>query len=284
VGYRDRLVSGRVAFAHLIRAWHARNGWSHRLLPGLAEALDMGRVHNSQLSMLRNGKLASPGPEVFLALGCINHWLAEHAPNGRCDAAVAEALLPGHPDLWEALRASALPVRHDDGPVLGSGDLLEVFVGLRQPPAAFDLRIAEAEAAALSEALARLFTAGRPWRLCRDQVLEAYPVDRRQRRERFAEVMAGQSEYSVAELDGELPDLLRTLTALGAADAEELRPDQLLDLLRQRARQLTPSAATTEHDLAAAIRQELGGVVEGSGAHGAPAHPSDASATSDGQA
>ena len=68
-GYRDRLDEGRRAMAHLIHVWHERNGWSHKVLPALADALDLGRVHNSQISNLRNGKLASPGPEVFLALG-----------------------------------------------------------------------------------------------------------------------------------------------------------------------------------------------------------------------
>ncbi|MCX5955766.1 MAG: hypothetical protein NTW51_05005, partial [Cyanobacteria bacterium] len=85
-----------MAFAHLIRHWHGCNGWSHRVLPGLAEALDVGRVHNSQLSMLRNGKLASPGPEVFLALGRINRLLAVEAPEGRLEPGRAEALLDGH--------------------------------------------------------------------------------------------------------------------------------------------------------------------------------------------
>ena len=54
--------------AHLIHLWHERNGWSHRVLPLLSEVLDLGKVHNSQISNLRNGKLSSPGPEVFLAL------------------------------------------------------------------------------------------------------------------------------------------------------------------------------------------------------------------------
>ena len=89
MGYRDELGSGRVAFAHLIRVWHERNSWSHRVLPMLAEALDLGRVHNSQLSMLRNGKLASPGPEVFLALGSVNLWLDAQAPEGRLEPLAA---------------------------------------------------------------------------------------------------------------------------------------------------------------------------------------------------
>jgi hypothetical protein len=253
LGHRERLASGRVAFAHLIRLWHSGNGWSHRVLPGLAEALDLGRVHNSQLSMLRNGKLASPGPEVFLALGAINGWLAAEAPEGRLDAQRAERLLDGHPELIEALRSSALPVRDPDGHVLGIGDLLEVFVGQRPPPPGFDLRVLEQEAPALSAALALLFTAGRPWRLCRDQLLAAYPADRRQRRERFAAVMAGQADYSAAELEAELPDLRRTLALLGAAGEEDLSAEGFLELLRRRA------VAGQTPDLAAAIRRELGG-------------------------
>ena len=258
MGYRDDLTAGRVAFAHLIRVWHGRNGWSHKVLPGLADALDLGRVHNSQLSMLRNGKLASPGPEVFLALGRINRLLAEQTADGQLSADLRQRLV-GHPDLLAALEASALPVQAPGQPVLGPGELLEVFVGLRQPPAAFDLRIADGEAAALSAALADLLCAGRPWRLCREPVLAAYPVGKRQRRERFAEVMAGQRDYSAAELDAELPDLRLTLAALGAAGAADLEADQFLNLLRQRARDLQERgwAPAPESDLGAAIRAQL---------------------------
>ncbi len=261
MGYRDDIASGRVAFAHLIRLWHARNGWSHRVLPALADALDLGRVHNSQLSMLRNGKLASPGPEVFFALGGINRWLAEEAPTGCLEPARAAALLAGqHPEIMEALQTSAQPVRAADNSVLGAGDLLEVFVGLRLPPPAFDLRIDEAEAPELSEALALLFTAGRPWRLCREQLLAAYPVSRRQRRERFAEVMAGQRDYSASELDGELHDLRSTLAALGVAGEAQLSSERFLELLRSRARRLrSVDIQGQPQDLGAAIRRELGG-------------------------
>jgi hypothetical protein len=253
VGYQDQLASGREAFAHLIRAWHERNGWSHRVLPGLAEVFDLGRLHNSQLSNLRNRKLASPGPEVFLALGGVNQLLAARAAGGVLDPELADPLAH-HPDLLIPLQSSALALVDDQGQVLGPSHLFEIFVGLRQPPAAFDLRIAEVEAGPLSAALAQLLTAGRPWRSCREQVLAAYPVERRQRRERFAEVMAGQSDYSAAELDGELLDLHRTLTALGAADEQELSADLFLELLRRKARLLQPTGPA---DLAAAIRQEL---------------------------
>lgn len=235
MGYRNSVENGRVAFAHLIRVWHARNGWSQRILPALAEALDCGRVHNSQLSMLRNGKLASPGPEVFLALGSINLWLAREAPDGRLRPEQAARLLDGHPELIEALQSSALPVLDADGKVLGSGDLLELFVGLRPAPPAFDLHISEDEAMVLSAALAERFTAGRAWRLCRDTVLAAYPAAKRQRRERFAEVMAGLREYSAVELEAELPDLLRTARALGLEGGRAAGSEGLLAWLRNHA-------------------------------------------------
>lgn len=264
MGFRDELISGRVAFAHLIRVWHARNGWSHRVLPALAEVLDLGRVHNSQLSMLRNGKLASPGPEVFLALGRANRWLADQAPDGHLNSDQALLRLQGHPELVEALTTSALPVVDGDGNVLGPGDLLEVFVGARTAPAPFDeLVIGEEEAPGLCEALAQLLTAGRPWRQCRDHLLAAYPVSKRSRRERFAEVMAGQRDFTAAELIAELPDLRRTLAQLGVAGEEELGPERFLTLLRQKAKSLGGQPETTTvasvSDLASAIRRELAG-------------------------
>jgi hypothetical protein len=255
-GYRQRLEVGRQAFGHLIRVWHERNGWSHRVLPGLADQLDLGRVHNSQLSNLRNGKLPSPGPEVFLALGAINQWLHGRAVSGRLPG--AEPLLAAAPELQQALESSAVALLNDQGLPLGPGDLLEIFVGLQQPPAAFDLRIAEAEAAALSAALAALFTAGLPWRSCRDALLAAYPAEKRQRREQFAAVMAGQRDYSATELDAELPDLRRTLAALGVAGEDALGADQFLELLRQKARQVDHRDGTGL-DLAAAIRRGLSG-------------------------
>jgi hypothetical protein len=257
MNYRNELEAGRDAFGHLIRVWHERNGWSQRVLPALAERLELGRVHNSQLSNLRNRKLASPGPELFVALGRINQLLGE-GPGAGALSAVLEEQLADQPELLTALQASALPLLADDGSALGPAQLFEVFVGLRPLPAGFDLRIQAVEAAGLSAALAELFTAGRPWRLCREPVLAAYPVEKRQRRERFAEVMAGQRDFSAEELDAELNDLRLTLAALGATQEEELSADQFLELLRQKARLLEqPGSGGEGADLAEAIRRQL---------------------------
>jgi len=240
VGYREQLEAGHGAFAALVRAWHERNGWSHRVLPSLAERLDLGRLHSSQLSNLRNRKLASPGPEVFLALGGCNRWLAaaqadKLAPGDQRLSAEAAGALAADPELLAALNQSAVALVGSDGAVLGAGELLEIFVGLQAVPPGFDLRISEQEAPELSAALAELLAAGRPWRQCRDSVMAAYGVEKRQRRERFAEVMAGLRDYSAAELDAELPDLQRTLVAVGISPAGQLSADQLLEQLRKAA-------------------------------------------------
>ena len=121
--------------AHLVHVWHERNGWSHKVLPALAETLDLGRVHNSQISNLRNGKLASPGPEVFLALGQANAVLEAGLEPLR------EHLQEVHPELLQVLEAGREPMRNSAGRALGAGDLLEIFVGLAPLPPGFDWRI-----------------------------------------------------------------------------------------------------------------------------------------------
>jgi hypothetical protein len=207
-GYRQRLEEGRQAMAHLIHVWHERNGWSHKVLPALADALDLGRVHNSQISNLRNGKLSSPGPEVFLALGQANAVLHQGLDP------IRDQLAEVHPDLLRVLSDSAVPLLAADGEPIGAGELLEIFVGLGPLPPGFDWRIDQDEAAALSAAIADSLCRGQAWRQCRDQVMEAYPVTKNQRRDRFAEVMAGLREYSAEELDGEFLDLHATHMAL----------------------------------------------------------------------
>jgi hypothetical protein len=60
--------------------------------------------------------------------------------------------------------------------------------------------------------------------------MAAYGSEKRQKRERFAAVMAGLQDYTAAELDQELPELLNTLKVL---DFEFSSIDKLLERLRQ---------------------------------------------------
>ena len=194
--------------AHLIHIWHERNGWSHKVLPALTESLEIGRLHSSQISNLRNGKLTSPGPEVFLAIAKANVVLYEGIGQ------IKEHLAEIHPELLKVLSESAIPVQGDDGEPISAGNLFEIFVGLSPLPTSFDWFIEDEEAAALSAALADYLCDGKTWRKCREKVLAAYPVTKPQRRERFAAVMAGLKDYSAEELDGELLDLYTTQLSL----------------------------------------------------------------------
>ena len=207
--YRDQLAQGRRAMAHLIHIWHERNGWSHKVLPALADILDLGRVHNSQISNLRNGKLASPGPEVFLALAQANAVLHNGIDS------IREPLKEAHPELLKVLLNSAIPLTGDDGELLGAGTLFEIFLGIAPLPSCFDWFIEDHEAVLLSAALSENLCRGQSWRHCREEVMAAYLISNSQRRERFAKVMAGIRDYSAQELDGELLDLYATHLALG---------------------------------------------------------------------
>ena len=200
-GYRDKLSSGRRAMAHLIHVWHERNAWSHKVLPLLSEILDLGRVHNSQISNLRNGKLSSPGPEVFLAIAQVNTILYHGIES------IRDQLEGSYPELWKTLQESSFPLKNDEGNPLSAGELFEIFSGLRVLPSTFDWFIEDEEASKLSEALSEHFCMNRPWRNCRDDIMNAYSVIKVSRRERFAEVIAGLKDYTAEELDGELLDL-----------------------------------------------------------------------------
>ena len=190
--------------AHLIHLWHERNAWSHRVLPLLSEILDLGRVHNSQISNLRNGKLSSPGPEVFLALAQVNTILDQGIE------LIRDQLEQSHPELWRSLEDSALPLKNDSGNPLSAGELFEIFVGLKTLPSSFDWYIEDEEACALSDALSDHFCQNKPWRSCKSTIMDAYRVTKPLRRERLAEVIAGIKDFTAEELDGELLDLYET--------------------------------------------------------------------------
>ena len=71
--------------------------------------------------------------------------------------------------------------------------------------------------------------------------MEAYPVTKAQRRERFAEVMAGLRDYNSEELDGELLDLHATQVALGGVNRQGA--EGFLDDLRARSELLVAQEA-----------------------------------------
>ena len=138
-----------------------------------------------------------------------------------------------HPELLKVLLDSAIPLQGDDGEPLSAGKFFEIFIGLEPLPACFDWFIEDQEATFLSAALAEFLCNGMTWRKCRDQVMQAYPVTKRLRRDRFAAVMAGLRDYTAAELDGELLDLHETYRSLRGHEIGGA--DRFLKDLRSRA-------------------------------------------------
>lgn len=222
--------------AHLIHVWHERNGWSHKVLPALTECLELGRLHSSQISNLRNGKLASPSPEVFLAIAQANFVL--HSGIAKIKDHLAEI----HPELLKVLAESAIPIKTENGDPISAGNLFEIFVGLSPLPKSFDWFIEDSESTELSAALSDYLCNGKAWRNCREKVLAAYPAIKPQRRERFAAVMAGLRDYSAEELDGELLDLYTTQKSL--RKNSDVSVDIFLNDLRKHARFLQSQEST----------------------------------------
>ena len=230
---QQQLESGRDAFAHLLRTWHQRNGWPHTMVPRLGQHMHLGRVHASQISMLKRCKLANPGPEVFLTIGGVNRWLWPWSPHQQ----LRDLPLVNCPEAELLQRYPPVALLDETGQPLGPGQLLEIFTGLTTPPLPFDLRIGEQEASALCEALSQWLSGGRLWRQCKAQVLAAYAVERPQRRQQFEAVLSGQKDYTATELEAELEDLHRTAFALAEGGVPWAKApgtiDQFLSQLRQ---------------------------------------------------
>ena len=228
--YQEKLASGRRSMAHLIHVWHERNGWSHKVLPALVDTLNLGKVHNSQISNLRNGKLASPSPEVFLALSQANIFLDKGLEEIRF------VLERDNPDLLRVLEESAIPLKDDQEKVLVAGDFFEIFIGTKRLPVKFDWFIRDEEAIKLSASISDIFCNNLPWRYCKSRVMSAYPISSDNRRNKFAAVMAGLRDYSAEELDGELIDLYKTYKSLYSLSDFGL--DQFLALIRKTGQNL----------------------------------------------
>jgi hypothetical protein len=75
-------VAGRDRLARLVKQLVSKNDLSHKDLEDFARwaALDEQAgewLSKSQVSTIRNAKLPKPGPQLFLALACVNLRLAE---------------------------------------------------------------------------------------------------------------------------------------------------------------------------------------------------------------
>lgn len=229
-----RLDNGRRAFSRAIKTLLVRNDLSHAELRELSQWASPSTpswLSTSQISYLRTGRLKAIGPRTIDALGQLNLHLAFLAEDDSPDV----AKLPKPNPLPKSLR-DRLPhpffLRHPDTKfAMNAGDLTMIWLGRLVPADLAEDGVSAREARRISEALSIwlqqwcaqkqiLFTQGMP------QILEAYAVKEKSRREQLQQVITGIKIYEPDDLLQEREALSQMLRALNGdrppADAPAL--------------------------------------------------------------
>lgn len=217
--YQIQFAQGTRTFQRLFAAWMDGNGWSHPVMTNLARCcLDGARwFHSSQISGLRQRKLASPGPRIFFAIERLNFYVHRYQTE--------KLLLPNTKSSRDY--ANAQPILEDGAPP-AVGWWVEVFLGVRVP-ADFDLEryvFSEDKAADVSRRWGRLIR-----NLCARQdidlvddlpriIRDTYPAGEDRRITKVAQVIRGDASWSPPELELELPAITSMSAALGGPDDE----------------------------------------------------------------
>jgi transcriptional regulator with XRE-family HTH domain len=195
---RVRLKAAAVRFGEQLKRWRVAQGWSQSTFQDWGQAIGVEYVHNSQWSMLENGRLLGPRPPVFYALEGMNTLLA-----AGCYGSVRD------PDLRDSIRA-ADAVRHEDGTPWDAGDFYAAYLGLLEwpKPRGWLPEITDAEAAEYSagfrdDVRRQAKAAGLSLGAAMAQLLAQAP---KEQRDRLHDVMLGE-DWTGAELmalrDGE---------------------------------------------------------------------------------
>jgi hypothetical protein len=229
-----RLDNGRQVFAKAMKTLLLRNDLSHAELKVLSEWANPstpGWLSTSQISYLRTGRLKAIGPRTIDALGQLNLHLAKLAGDDSPD--VRE--LPKPPPLPNSLKGRLerpFFLRHPEtGLALNAGDLSMIWLGRLDPKDLADDGVSSREARRISEALSIwlqkwcmregvLLTQGMP------QILDAYGVKEKARKDALRSVATGMRVFEPEELLSEREALARMLQTLNGgtppADAREL--------------------------------------------------------------
>jgi hypothetical protein len=230
-----RHLHGRQHFAATLNWWLGRSAFSHARLGAIADwALgENGWLISSQVSHLRNANVRQPGYQSLDALCCANEaiWRWQVKGKGDChriygphsgygieDGWLDEAVWLGHPDEPEA--------------PLNFGDWCELVVGYLELPYVGDVVLSPGEAKDLSQRLAALLEGivkgqGLGIRDGMARIIECYPVQERNRRERLRGVVLGLYDYSQEDLIEELWALAVTVAALRGQDPAGYGPAEL---------------------------------------------------------
>ncbi|MEB3302584.1 MAG: hypothetical protein VKN56_11510 [Cyanobacteriota bacterium] len=147
----ERRKAGQAHFAEVLMA--LLHPVTHPQLRELAEwaCAETGTLHTSQISLMRNNKTRMLGTKVIDALGRLNQlaWVAARHPE-LLPLAGCAPLTPRIQRLLEAYKPLLDPVSQEP---LGSGALLEIYLGLRRQPISRPRSLSLAEAGRLAERL-----------------------------------------------------------------------------------------------------------------------------------
>ncbi|MCP9791498.1 hypothetical protein [Vulcanococcus limneticus] len=218
--YQEQFEKGTRVFQKLFTAWMDGNNWSHPVMTSLVRSSLDGAswFHSSQISGLRQRKLFSPGPRIFLGIERLNYFVWRYQTEG--------TLIPNTTSSNHY--ANATPVLEEGEPP-SVGWWVEVFLGTRMP-LDFDLtahHFSEEQAEKLSRNFGRLIR-----RLCarkeidliddlRRTIREHYPAGDDHRISRLKGVICGESTWSPAELELELSALVMLADGLEGPSTEK---------------------------------------------------------------
>ena len=147
----ERRKAGQAHFSEVLMA--LLHPVSHPQLRELAEwaCAETGTLHTSQISLMRNNKTRMLGTKVIDALGRLNQlaWVAARHPELLPLAGCA----PVTPRIQRLLAAYQPLLDPTSQEPLGSGALLEIYLGLRRQPITRPRSLSLAEAGRLAERL-----------------------------------------------------------------------------------------------------------------------------------
>jgi hypothetical protein len=147
----ERRKAGQAHFSEVLMA--LLHPVSHPQLRELAEwaCAEAGTLHTSQISLMRNNKTRMLGTKVIDALGRLNQlaWVAVRHPE-LLPLAGCAPVTPRIQRLLAAYRPLLDPISQEP---LGSGALLEIYLGLRRQPITRPRSLSLAEAGQLAERL-----------------------------------------------------------------------------------------------------------------------------------
>lgn len=215
-------VAGRNRLARLVKLLVTENDLSHQDLESFASWAAMDDeagewLSKSQISTIRNAKLPKPGPQLFLALACVNQRLAE--------LTLPPSKRPTRPPLPSQLRHLAVEpgpwylINPATGQACDEGDLFRIYCGRLEVPELEGAELARLGQGQVAQACERLALLAQgwirsqelnSWREGKSRLLELYPEPDPDRRARIWSVILQEQELTPEQF-AEESDALRFL-------------------------------------------------------------------------